>query len=236
MTTRAVRDNDLYEEIKKILGKWNPIPDMHGYGGTGAPGRMLENLLHIQENNQDLPDAGRWELKYTSNKSVVTLFHKDPEPRKPSVIKHLIQNCGWPGNVENERSFRHTIWGSSNRGFKVEVDDDKVTVRHDSLRVAPTWNIDDLNNSAVSKLRNLILVFGDTKKTKGGRAVKFRAAVRYSKFRFSEFKKGLARGWIAIDFDAKIKESGAVRNHGTKFRIKNKDTHLLYADANRIEG
>lgn len=228
MTTRAVRDDDLFDEVSKILGVWYPIPTKHGYRGTGAPGRLLEDLLHIQENNQDLPDAGRWELKYTSETSYLTLFHKDPEPRNPSVIKNLIDCCGWDGNP-GERNFRHTIWGNSKRGFRVMVTEEDVRVTHpDFPNIIPKWDRDDLNNSAVVKLRNLLLVFGSMRKKNGKRSVIYKSAHLNTKFRFSEFLRGLRKGWIAIDFDAKIKENGGLRNHGTKFRIKTQDLARLY--------
>lgn len=234
MTTRAVSDNDLFGEVSKILGSWYPIPNKRGYRGTGAPGRLLEDLLHIQENNQDLPDAGRWEVKYTSDTSYLTLFHKDPEPRQPSVIKSLIECCGWDRNV-GERNFRHTVWGSSPRGFRVRVTEEDVRVTHNDFpNIMPKWDLDDLNNSAVVKLRNLLLVFGSMRKKNGERSVIYKNAHLNTRFRFSEFLRGLREGWIAIDFDAKIKENGGLRNHGTKFRIRTRDLAYLYTTTRNI--
>lgn len=234
MTTRAVRDNDLFDEISKILGSWHSIPNKRGYRGTGAPGRLLEDLLHIQQNNQDLPDAGRWELKYTSDTSYLTLFHKDPEPRQPSVVKSLAECCGWDGNT-GERNFRHTIWGSSPRGFHVRVTEEDVRITHNDFpNIVPKWNRDDLNNSAVVKLRNLLLVFGSMKKKNDEKSVIYKNAYLNTRFRFSEFLRGLREGWIAVDFDAKIKENGGLRNHGTKFRIRPKDLARLYMTTKNI--
>ena len=53
-----------------------------GFGGTGAPGLYLEHLLGLTTSNVDVPDAGAWEVKYTSGNALLTLFHKDPYPAR----------------------------------------------------------------------------------------------------------------------------------------------------------
>ena len=95
--------------------------------------------------------------------------------------------------------------------------------------IEPYWDMDDLNNSAVTKLRNL--VFGSVEKSGRRRTVRFKVARLYSGFRFSEFRRGLREGWIAVDFDART-SGGGIRNHGTKFRIR--DVALLYKKAERV--
>ena len=232
MTVRAVTDAVFRADVRAVIGRSVEIPDRAGYRGTGAPGKMLEEQLHIRANNQDLPDAGRWEVKYTSDTSYLTLFHKDPCPRRPSVVAELVRGCGWErgGHV----SFRHTVWGRSERGFEVRVGPGRVSVVNaQHPEIEPYWDIDDLNNSAVTKLRNLLLVFGRVEKSGGRRTVKFKAAHLYSGFRFSEFCRGLEEGWIAVDFDART-AGGGIRNHGTKFRTRARDMALLYREAERV--
>ena len=232
MTVRPVRDAVLREEVRKVIGREVEIPGRPGYGGAGAPGKMLEEQLHIRANNQDLPDAGRWEVKYTSDTSYLTLFHKDPHPRRPSVVADLVRECGWERG--GHTSFRHTVWGRSPRGFEVRVGPGRVSVHNAGHPdIEPYWDIDDLNNSAVTKLRNLLLVFGRVEKSRGRRTVKFKAARMYSGFRFSEFRRGLEEGWIAVDFDART-AGGGIRNHGTKFRTRTRDMALMYRDAERV--
>ena len=233
MTVRPVRDAVLREEVRKVIGKEVEIPDRAGYGGAGAPGKMLEEQLHIRANNQDLPDAGRWEVKYTSDTSYLTLFHKDPRPRRPSVVADLVRECGWERG--GHTSFRHTVWGRSPRGFEVRVGPGRVSVHNSGHPdIEPYWTVDELNNAAVTKLRNLLLVFGRVEKSRGRRTVKFKAAHLYSGFRFSEFCRGLGEGWIAVDFDART-AGGGIRNHGTKFRTRTRDLARLYVDVERVE-
>lgn len=196
---------------------------------------MLEDLLHIQANNQDLPDAGRWELKYTSHTSYMALFHNDPLPRKPSVIAALVDSFGWR-NKSGQTAFRHTIWGRSKRGFAIKVDPEKVTVRNDKRKdIVPSWEINDLINASATKLRNLLVIVGKTDKVNGHRFVQFNEATAYSQFRFTRFIDGLRGGWVCIDFDARTNDTGGIRNHGTKFRIKAKDLRLPYVESLRIK-
>jgi len=43
-----------FARLKGIIDRgWIPIPDCPGYGGTGAPGLMLEELIGINRNNRD---------------------------------------------------------------------------------------------------------------------------------------------------------------------------------------
>lgn len=231
MTTRAVRDNDLFREIAAILGKEYEIPIRKGYGGSQGPGRFLEDLLHVEANNQDLPDAGRWELKYTSSNSYLTLFHKDPE-NSPKIIDKMVMAYGWPS--KGNTSFRHTIWGTSPRGFRVAVDDEHVSVLNDrNPEVTYRWSRDELSNHAVPKLRNLILVPGRIRMDDGRRFVTYHCAQVNHGFKLSKFMSGLRDGWLAIDFDARTNppnKDGAmsIRNHGTKFRVRIKDLGKMY--------
>lgn len=233
MVASPTRDSDLFRRVTDLLGTWHDIPTEKGFGGTGAPGRLLEHLLDIKANNQDLPDAGRWEVKFSSKMSYLTLFHFDPYPREPCVVEDLVNMAGWKvkGGMT---AFRHTIWGSSPRGFRVEIDDDKVVVKHDEYPdLEPHWDINDLINAAATKLRNLLLVFGETRSLDTVRQVKYNTAYAYSKFRFNNFLRGLGKGWICVDFDARTKPNGTIRNHGTKFRIRHKDMNLMYGE--RVE-
>lgn len=238
MTTRAVKDNDLFKEIPAILGIEHEIPNKQGYRGSCGPGRILEELLNVETNNQDLPDAGRWELKFTSNTAYLTLFHKDPLPRDPSVMRELVLRCGW--DSKGEKSFRHTIWGSSPRGFKVEAGEDRIHVVNEKYPdIIPYWETDDLFNSVIPKLRNLILVPGRIRKHDGSRWVTFDFALINYGFKLSMFRAGLRDGWIAIDFDARTDRAksgrAGLRNHGTKFRVRLKDFGRMYTDTDRID-
>jgi hypothetical protein len=102
----------------------------------GAAGNILEHLLGIPTNNVPIPDASGWELKTqkTNTQSLISLSHKEPEPRRERVVsKFLLPNYGWPHQEagktypEDEMSFRMTMNGKTytDRGFKVIVNREK---------------------------------------------------------------------------------------------------------------
>lgn len=205
------------------------IPPGEGFEGTGAPGLYLEHLLGLRTSNVDIPDAGQWEVKFSSGSSLITLFHKDPFPRG-RAIRYMINRWGWTG-ANGRPSFRHTICGESDR-FTVVDEANEIRVRrlaHDDL--APHWPHDILVNALSRKLRHLILVHG----RKHGRTVWYESADLLREVRSTSLIRALVNGTICIDFDAFIQPSGAVRNHGTKFRIAPSDIGEIYTHRERVQ-
>lgn len=225
-----VQDNVLYARLEEVLAAgWFEIPTGAGYGGTGGPGRVLEHLLGLDGGNVDTPDGGKWEIKFHGGKSPLTLFHKDGLPK--GYMEKMVAHYGWP-DKDNRTSFRHTMWGTSPRGFAIVDTGDTLSLSNlsDPIADLPYWPHDTLINAFVQKLRRLILVNG--KKSKG--RVKFERAHLFWEPKTSELIRAIVDGMIAIDFDARTKshnraiDGGKVRNHGTKFRIKTADLPRLY--------
>lgn len=217
-----------FKQIAEILnaGIWT-FPQNDKYNGTGAPGRYLEDLLGIKENNADSPDLADWEVKFHGGTSLLTLFHKDPEPR--GIVRTMIHNHGWKD--EHDRiSFRHTISGETARGFYVTDEDDRIVVRN-KLKDAPVphWTHNTLLNALSAKLRRLILVQGEM--LTNPRRVVYQKAIAYWEPDLKGFAKAVADGVVLIDFDARTQggAGSAIRNHGTKFRIKIEDLPKIYA-------
>ncbi len=50
----------------------------------------------------------------------------------------------------------------------------------------------------------------------------------------SALMKQIEKGLVAVDFDAYIKDSGSVRDHGTKFRIAVSDIQKIYEKSEKI--
>ncbi len=106
----------------------------------GAVGNTLEDLLEIPENNLAIANTVDWELKTQRKKtsSLITLFHIDPQPRKPkSVVANIIlPKYGWAHKEAgkkyalNEKSFRATLNGITytDRGIKLKVNSIKRNV------------------------------------------------------------------------------------------------------------
>ncbi|MDA8002449.1 MAG: MvaI/BcnI family restriction endonuclease [Alphaproteobacteria bacterium] len=219
-------DAELYERLRGVL-KGDPIPlsDYPDYGGTGAPGRILERLLGVNGGNYDTPDAGRWEIKFHSQNSLLTLFHLEAQPK--GHMHYMVREFGWR-DEKGRISFRHTIRGRSERGFYVSGDNSRITVRRDSDSgiVWPYWTHDSLINAFASKFRRLIVVKG----AKRDNMVNYERAYLYTEPHVTLFVKAIEEGIVAIDFDARTKDGReGLRNHGTKFRIKYNDLSHLYS-------
>jgi MvaI/BcnI restriction endonuclease family len=226
-----VTDKDLFERLKNLLnvGEYS-IDEFGGYRGTGTAGFILEELLGFDPTNKDGPDSGRWEVKFHSGSSPLTLFHKTPEPE--GVMRGLLKACGWTGR-SGRLSFRHTIWGQSDRGLAVRSENQRVIVDLGKPGIqAPFWTHDTIVNAFAYKLRRLIVVHGKVRKAKG--LVVFESAQLLQDPRTTAFVQAICDGIVAIDFDFRATDTEALRDHGTKFRIKIGDLQKLYETAERF--
>ncbi len=220
-----ITQKQLFEDIRSLCESgWHDLPDT----GTGAPGDYLEHILGLKTTNHDGPDAGLWELKFTQGTSLLTLFHKTPRPK--GSMKYIVNKHGWIGK-NGKQSFRHTITGESPRGFTIALDSGCLWFRGtDAMDTTVHWTEDDLLNAAGAKLRRLVLVEGEKKNGK----VRYTKATAFEQFKLSKFMKAVESGLISVDFDAYIKPSGAVRDHGTKFRVHPENLARLYDKKRRL--
>lgn len=210
---------------------WLDMPNESSYQGAGAPGRLLENILGIKENNNDSPDLNDWEVKFHGGGTLITLLHKSPEPW--GIMNTIVHEYGWP--AKEQINFRHTIRGKSDRGFYVVNDVDRIIVRN-SIKdtVVPYWTHDTILGAAASKLRRLIIVDGQYKKSQ--RKVIYTGATAYWGFKLTDFCAAVAKGTVCIDFDARTTKGhgSRLRDHGTKFRVEADDVSSLYEHRRKI--
>lgn len=119
-------------------------------GNAGGVGNTLEDLLGVRENNLPIANGVEWELKSQreDTSALITLFHKEPLPRRRRVVPHiLLPKYGWSHGEAGkkyhagEMSFRQTINAAArtDRGFGVEIDENRrrVVVSFDARTVAP---------------------------------------------------------------------------------------------------
>lgn len=225
-----------FRKVAEILksGKEWEIPKDRKYNGSGGPGIFLMDLLGIKNssNNADSPDMADWEIKFHGGTALLTLFHKDPEPR--GIIRQMVHNHGW--NDEQGRiSFRHTIGKETQRGFYIANEEDRIVVRNKYKDAAvPHWTHNTLFNAFSAKCRRLIVVEGEV--LKNPRRVIYREATAYWEPDIKGFTGAIADGVFCVDFDARTQKGmgSAIRNHGTKFRIKIDDLPRVYANKIKI--
>ena len=233
MTPPLKTRRQLFDAVRVLISQgWYELPDDGPYGGTGGPGRYLEDLLGLSAGNQDVPDAvSGWELKwYTARTHLITLFNKTPHGPE-HIIRHLVRKHGWK-DARGRLSFRHTIKGKSDR-FRVFEDGDLLKVRPlKGDKLEPYWSLDELVAAVGGKLRRLLLVRGERQ----GDRIRFLQAEAFETFLISEFAYEVMRGGIAIDFDAREFEpnSHRIRDHGTKFRVPPDSVCQLYAKKERL--
>lgn len=212
--------------VRNVIGNTYDIPEEKKYNGNGGPGRLLEDLLGAPTNNLDAPDLNDWELKFHGGNALLTLFHKDPEPK--GAINELVHYHGWKDD-HNRLSFRHTLGTNSHLGFYVENAGGRITLKNDDEDSPKAyWAHDTLMNAIGAKLRRVILVSGKVHKKE--RRVSYESANAYWEINISSFCESVASCLVRLDFDARTKadDNPAIRNHGTKFRIKASDMGLLY--------
>lgn len=221
-------DRQFFNKLSDLLKRgWIPLPDYHGYRGTGGPGLMLNELLGWSNNKEDTPDSGKWEVKFHSGTAPLTLFHKTPSPK--GVMGPLVRNFGWLDN-NGRTSFRHTIWGiNPARGFYVENDGQRLIVRkhgNTSDILFPYWDHNTLLNAFIGKMRRLAIIHGEKRK---GQVI-YKSAHLYWEPYITHFIDAITSGIIAIDFDARTTDGNGLRDHGTKFRIKIENIQRLYSE------
>jgi hypothetical protein len=222
---------ELFARLRAVIEHgWYEMPSTGRYGGTGGPGTFLEDLLGLKAGKQDIPDAVGWEIKYyTPKTALITLFHK--EAREPNIMRYMVRKYGWK-DKQGRLSFRHTIAGQSDR-FKVVDDGGLIVVRPiKGNGPTPSWTHDELLNIAAGKLRRLLLVRGH----RDGQNVRFDRADCFENLHMEGLVYELVRGTIAVDFDVREMKpgSGALRNHGTKFRIAPDEVCRIYMKKERF--
>lgn len=250
------------EEIVERLGEikaqgW--IPSGRSASNVGSVGNTLEDLFNIIENNYPYPNAGEWELKTqrANTSSLITLFHREPEPRRPAIVPHLLlRYYGWEHQtIDGESSFRSTTPGNryTDRGFRIVVDHQnqqvkftfdatKVSPRHSEwlakiertrglgpLRPEPFWSFDVLDAIMHRKFSKIFFVIVQTSRFNGIEHFRYDEAYVLINSSLRRFLRCIEDGIIQVDFDARTGH-----NHGTKFRLMQNHWIDLYDTVDRV--
>lgn len=237
--------NDFIREYKKICDMgWITT---HRSGPTGI-GKTLEDLLGIQENNIDGPDFGDYELKSCriNSNSMLTIFTKTPQPK--GAANTLRMTFGYSSDVyDNDEKVLHSTLSAdrftdvadTGHSLKIACDSTKISIiAEDGIEYA-YWTRNELKKAFEKKYKNKFVYAKAMSQGFGANEqFKFVEAYEVSGFDYEAFVSLLEQGKIYIDlrigqYHGGVKH-GQTHDHGTGFRIKENDQHLLFLIKNRI--
>jgi len=145
----------------------------------------------------------------------------------------LVKNYGWDSDHHGEKvkSFRATLYGkwsslSGETTLRVSANNEKIRILNNFGNEIAYWDSNELVGIASAKLRNILYV---SAQQLSDSQVKFTEAQLFETFAPLNFIQALNEGIVAIDFDARSNPNkDSIRNHGTKFRIRERDILKIY--------
>jgi hypothetical protein len=226
-------------------------------GSTGA-GATLEYELGKKEDNLPIPDFGDIEIKAQREitNSFITLFTKSPDyPKKANSL--LREEYGVEETEYNGLKILHTSIFADRynnfRGgynFKVEVNRQekkvyiivkkKATEETRTLKVA-YYLFNTLEEKFRNKLKNLVVANTLSKIEDKTEYFHYNKIKFYYNPSFEKFLELLENGQIMVDIRIGVYHNpekanyGKTHDHGTGFRILEKDLINLYADCQTFE-
>ena len=211
----------------------------HRKGPTGI-GHTLEQELQLDENNLAIPDlGGRVELKANRKRSgsMVTLFTFNRSVWQISQ-KEVIEKFGYVDERGRQALYSTVFHGSPNpQGLEIRIDrqNHKVHLCHNA-EILGTWSVFTVVGKFVTKLERLMVVFADNQfdEETNREEFHFNEAYLLDKPEPDKFLDAFEKGLIAIDVRIHLKAIGAVRNHGTGFRIDERNMPSLYENRKQI--
>ncbi len=224
----------LNELIKKLeFIKSRGFIEAKRKGPTGI-GHLIENELGLSETNLPIPDiGGRVELKATrkNSNSLLTLFTFN---RGVWRIKQseLIKRFGYVDNNYRPALYL-TVYHQkcNNQGFYFNVDRQReliLLMNENEKNVIAEWSIYVITGKFMTKLDRLIMILADSKIENDREYFHFNEAYLLENPTPQKFIQAFEQNEILIDIRMHLKTSGGVRNHGTAFRITEKNLVNLY--------
>jgi hypothetical protein len=247
------------EHLKEFIEKFEEIKKMgwiktHRSGNTGI-GKTLEDLLGITENNIQGPDFGSYELKSgrINSNSMLTLMTKSPEPRGINSV--LLNKFGYhsPKSKNPKEKVLHTTLKS---GVDTPIADTGNTLRPEYIEAfetihgplealtlisnfgieEPYWPIETIKQLVAQKLGNSFIYVRAENRGKGkNEEFKYTEAYLLKGIDDENIIELIRRGIIYIDIRIGQYADGSTHDHGTGFRIKDSDQHLLYSEKIRLD-
>ncbi|MHB1090841.1 MAG: MvaI/BcnI family restriction endonuclease [Ilumatobacteraceae bacterium] len=221
-----------FERKFRELKRRGYIPTQRS-GNTGV-GHTLESELGLSENNVALSDMAVAELKAhrQGSSSLITLFTLDRGAWQVDQMK-TIHDYGLIDTEGRPNLYMTLAAGQGGTSLRVEVDSVNATVSHPSGTVVAQWKHTDLAERFEQKFPALMLVSADVEVRNGKEWFHYKRAQLLQGTSGKRFQLGMSNGWIKIDLRLHD-NGGAVRNHGTGFRISEDKLPQLFESISDI--
>ena len=230
------------------------VPNTRPNNQDGGIGNTLEDLLEIKENNLTQADFKDIEIKSQRlfNSSYISLFTKSfSQPR--AVNTRLRETYGEIRMEEHpDKPVLNTSLFGNRESLVYEKYKISLLIKRDLERTYLIvkdlngnilcndvyWDFSILRNAS-RKLNKLLLAFADTQTQNDQKYHHFTKAQLYLNFNFDKFLTELQNGSIMFDIRIGVHNSGKsygkTHDHGSGFRIKKENFHLLYNNTQTIE-
>ncbi len=208
-------------------------------GPTGI-GHLLEAELGLNETNIAIPDiGGRVELKATRRNvnSLITLFTFNRGVWKVKQ-KEIINKYGYVDEQGRQALYNIVNTKTPNsQGFYMVSDPTKHLIilknKNEQNNIAE-WSTYVIAGKFMTKLDRLLLILADNKLENETEYFHFNEAYLLENPTPEKFLEAFEKSELMIDLRMHLKESGGVRNHGTGFRISEKNLMDLYAKKRQL--
>lgn len=232
-----MRLKDLIKKLEDIKNK--EFIQTKRKGPTGI-GHLIENELGLDETNIAIPDiGGRVEVKATRRNvnSLITLFTFNRGVWRIKQ-KELILKYGYVDEKGRQALYNIVNKQTPNtQGFYLLTDPQKHLIIlkniNNELNIAE-WSSYVIAGKFMTKLDRLLLIIADNKIENNIEYFHFNEAYLLENPTPEKFIESFDRNELMIDLRMHIKESGGVRNHGTGFRISEKNLINLYSSKRRL--
>ncbi|MDY6025127.1 MvaI/BcnI family restriction endonuclease [Bergeyella zoohelcum] len=219
----------------------------------GGIGNTFEDLLGVVENNKSEADFYDFEIKSQRafNTSVISLFTKAPEfPKGANSFLRETYGEVRDENHSNKKILYASVYGNRDAEIyskykmrlNVNRQEEKLELvikdLEDKILTSVYWSFSLLEKSS-KKLKNLFLVFAETKKEGEKSFCFFKSGNIYYNFDFQKFLTEIENGNIQFDIRIGVYNSGRnygkTHDHGSGFRVKRENFQNLYSSFEKIE-
>lgn len=233
-----MRLNELIKRLQAL--KTKQFVETSRKGPTGI-GHLLESELGLNETNIAIPDiGGRVEMKGTRRNvnSLITLFTFNKAVWKVGQ-KDIINKYGYVDDQGRQALYNIVNNKTPNsQGFYLQSDPKRHLIipknKNESDKSLAEWSTYVIAGKFMTKLDRLLLIFADNKIINGKEHFHFNEAYLLESPTPERFLEAFERSELMIDIRMHLKPLGGVRNHGTGFRISEKNLMLLYAKKKRL--